>query len=182
MANSGEFPISIGLDVSDETFINYWVMDSEATNHMTHSSQKFSTYTPCPSNRKMATTDGLLTTDGYNPSLVLKNVLHVPKLSTSLVSIQKLTQDLCCNVIFHPTYCVPQDQDSGKMIGHAKEQDGLYYLKTPSNPSVNQNKSPLSFFLGTLYPIKKRSHLIIIDLDIHHSGLLKFYFLLYVRG
>ncbi|KAL6335420.1 hypothetical protein AAG906_029663 [Vitis piasezkii] len=33
-----------------------------------------------------------------SPTLALRNVLRVPKLSTNLVSIQKLTQDLGCNV------------------------------------------------------------------------------------
>ncbi|KAI3465187.1 hypothetical protein Pfo_021850 [Paulownia fortunei] len=127
-------------------------MDSGATNHMTHSSQKFSIYNPCPSNRKITTADGSLTTIAgigdvpISPTLILKNVFHVPMLSTSLVSIQKLTQDLCCNVILHPTYCVFQDQDSGKAIGRAKERNGLYYLETPSNSSVQMSKSPLSFF------------------------------------
>ncbi|KAI3459866.1 hypothetical protein Pfo_016529, partial [Paulownia fortunei] len=106
-ARSGDFPVFIGLNVSDETFANSWIMDSGATDHMTHSSQKFSTYNPCPSNRKITTADGSLTTVAgigdvpISPTLILKNVFHVPKLSTSLVSIQKLTQNLCCNVIFH---------------------------------------------------------------------------------
>ena len=36
LALSGKFPISIGLKVSDEIFVKSWVMDSGATNHMTH--------------------------------------------------------------------------------------------------------------------------------------------------
>ena len=32
------------------------------------------------------------------------------------------------------------------MIGDTKERNGLYYLETPSNLSVNKSKSPLSFF------------------------------------
>lgn len=35
---SGKFPISIGLKVSDETFVNSWVIYSGDTNHTTHSS------------------------------------------------------------------------------------------------------------------------------------------------
>ena len=112
LAHSGEFQFSLGLNVSDGTFKNSWVIDSGATDHMTHSSQNFSTYTPCPNSRKIATADGsLITVAGFgdikiNSSFVLKNVLHVPRLSTNLVSIQKLTQDLCCNVIFHSTYYI----------------------------------------------------------------------------
>jgi hypothetical protein len=72
-------------------------MDSGAIDHMTYSLNGFSTYLPCPSSRKIATADGSLTTIAgvgnvkIGPSLILKNVLHVPRLSTNLVSIQKLT-------------------------------------------------------------------------------------------
>ena len=89
---------------------------------MTHLSNKFSTYSPCPSNRKIVTADGsLITVAGLGdvkitPLVTLKNVLHVPKLSTNLVSIQKLTKDLCCNVIFDNNYCIFQDKDSRRMI------------------------------------------------------------------
>ena len=34
------------------------------------------------------------------PNLTLKNVLHVPKLSTKLVSMTKISQDLNCKVTF----------------------------------------------------------------------------------
>jgi transposase InsO family protein len=151
LAYSGAFPTSIGLNVSSETFSNSWVMDSGATDHMTNSPNGFFTYLPCPSSRKIATADGSLTTVAgvgdvkLGPSLILKNVLHVPRLSTNLVSIKKLTQDLCCNVVFHHSYCVFQDEDSGRMIGHARERDGLYYLETPSQSSITKGKLSYSF-------------------------------------
>ena len=75
---------------------------------MTPKFQLFHTYTPSPSNKKIAVAnDSLATVAGFGdiyitPTLILKNILHVPKLSTSLVSIQKLTHDLKCYVIFFP--------------------------------------------------------------------------------
>ena len=125
---------------------------------MTHSSNNFSTYSPCPSSKKIATADGSLTTVAgigdvkISPLMTLKNVLHVPRLSTNLVSIHKLTQDLCCNVIFYHNSCVFQDKDLGRMIGRAREQDGLYYLETSSpnrlshsfsSESVSTNKEKI---------------------------------------
>ena len=89
--------ISHALSASNINFPNSWIIDSKATEHMTNSSLKFSTYSPCPSNKKIALVDGSLTIVAgkgeikIHPSLVLKNVLHVPKLSTNLVSIHKLT-------------------------------------------------------------------------------------------
>ena len=70
------------------------------------------------------------------PNFVLKNVLHVLKLSANLVSIQKLTKDLHCHAIFCSSYSEVQDQGSRRKIGHAKEKDGLYYLDTPNLPSM----------------------------------------------
>ena len=97
---------------------------------MTSKSQLFNTYTPSPSNKKIVVANGsLVTIAGFGdiyitPTLILKNVLHVPKLSVNLVSIQKLTHDLKCYDIFIPSYCVFQEQDLGRKIGLAKEMRG----------------------------------------------------------
>lgn len=136
---SGQFPISIGLNASNSPLANFWVLHSRATGLMTHSSQNFSTYHPCPSTRKITTADGSLITGAglgdipINRCIALKEVLHVPKMSSNLISIKKLTQDLNCTVIFCSNYCEFPDQTSGRTIGRAKERDGLYYLYSPNN-------------------------------------------------
>ena len=102
---------------------------------MTPKSQIFHTYTLSLSNKKIIVVNGSLATvagfgDIYiTPTLILKNVLHVPKFSTSLVSIRKLIYDLKCYVIFFPSYYVFQEQGSGRKIGLAKERNGLYHLE-----------------------------------------------------
>ena len=103
---------------------------------MTYSSQLFITYNLCPSNMKIKIVDNSFTTVADQgtvtlfPYLLLKNVLHVPKLSIDLLSIHQVTKDLDCKVTFYPAYRVFQDQVMGKIIGHAKENDGLYFLET----------------------------------------------------
>ena len=115
---------------------------------MTPKSQLFHTYTPSPSNKKIAVAnDSLANVAGFRdiyitPTLILKNVLHVPKLSTSLVSIQKLTHDLKCYAIFFRCYCFFQEQGSGRRIRLAKEKNGLYHLELSQKTS---NKLSLSF-------------------------------------
>ena len=105
----------------------------------------FSTYSPCPSNKKISTADGtLITVAGQgevqiSPSITLKNVLHVPKLSTNLISIQNLTKDLSCNVVFYSNSCILQDKNSGRMIGHAREWNDLYYIKDPNMPTMSHS-------------------------------------------
>ena len=107
----------------------------------------------CPCNRKIVTTDGSLTTVAgigdvkISPSLLLKNVLHVPRLTTNLVSIQKLTKDLHCKVVFNHSYCVFQDKDSERTIMHATERDGHYYLEAPNQSNTTKgitSHSPVS--------------------------------------
>lgn len=152
LAFKSKFSSLYALNVSCTTFPNSWVIDSSATDHMTHSSHKFIIYDPCPSNRKISTADGSLSTVAgqgnvlINQALTLKNVLHVPNLSTNLLSIHKLTKDLNCNVIFYPSYCIFQDQGTGKMIGHAREKNGLYYLEESSGQTRTGNYLPLSYF------------------------------------
>ena len=76
---------------------------------MTVTSTSFSTYTPCSSSQKILTVDGSSITMvevgdiHLSPSLVLKNVLQVPKLTTNLVSVYHFLRDTNCVLIFYPT-------------------------------------------------------------------------------
>lgn len=105
---------------------------------MTSAPTKFISYTLCPSNKKITIVDGSISIVAgqgdffISDSLTLKNVLHVPKLFANLVSIQKQTKDANYNVIFYPSHCVFQETGMRKMIGRAREIDGLYYLEGPS--------------------------------------------------
>jgi len=115
------------------------LIDSGATNHMTPHSSSFSSYTALSRNPYITVANGSTTpVNGHGnihlqPSFPLRNVLHVPKLSNNLLSIQKITQDLNCAVVFFPSHCVFQDLATWKTIGIAKEQDGLYYLQPEEN-------------------------------------------------
>ena len=108
MALSSAPSFSFCINASNKVYEDSWVIDSGATDHMTPKSQLFHTYTPSPSNKKIAVANGSLATvasfgDIYiTPTLILKNVPHVPKMSANLVSIQKLTHDLKCYAIFFP--------------------------------------------------------------------------------
>ena len=136
MALSGTPSLSFCINASHRVYDDSWIINSSATDHMPSKSQLFHTYTPSPSNKKIAVANGSLATvagfgDIYiTPTLILKNILYVPKLLANLVSIQKLTHDLKCYAIFFPFYCVFQEQGSGRRIGLAKERSGLYHLES----------------------------------------------------
>ena len=55
-------------------------------------------------------------------------MLHVQKLSTNLFSIHQITKDFNFTITFFPSHCAIQDRATRRMIGHAKEQEGLYLL------------------------------------------------------
>ncbi|XP_073219751.1 uncharacterized protein [Cicer arietinum] len=50
------------VEGKDTPFTHYWILDSGATDHMTPLPKYFSTYSPCPSNKKISTADGTLIT------------------------------------------------------------------------------------------------------------------------
>ena len=110
LENPGTPSLSFCINVSHRVYDDSWIIDSGATDHMTSKSQLFNTYTLNPSNKKIVVANGSLATiagfeDIYiTPTLILKNVLHVPKFSANLVAIQKLTHDLKCYAIFLPSY------------------------------------------------------------------------------
>ena len=82
-----------------------------------------------------------------SPNITLHSVLHVPNLSCNLVSISKLTRDLQCVAKFIPSYCEFQDLHTGRMIGNAKECDGLYYLEDHKQVVNKQTKTLGSGFV-----------------------------------
>ena len=149
---SSETLISLELNASSNEFRNAWILDFGATDHMTHNPNQFKTYLLCPSNKKIVIADGTTTIVAsigdvqVTSNLVLKNVLHVPQLSTNLVSIQKLTQDLSCRVILDVSFCEFQDQSSGRKIGLAKEHTRLYFLSTSSQLELVKSTLSTSFF------------------------------------
>ena len=120
-----------------------WIIDLGAMDHMTGNEKLFSSYIPSSKNHIVKLADGsysLVTgieTVTISPEISLQSILHVPKLSCNLISISKIAKDLGCMVNFSSTACVFQDKITGRMIGNAKESDGLYYFENifPENRS-----------------------------------------------
>ena len=89
-----------------------WILDFEATDRMTPNLRVFETYKPIISSRKITLANGHtfpIVGQGkvyLNHVFQVQHVLYVPSLSTNLLSVHKLTQDLNCRVIFSPHDCV----------------------------------------------------------------------------
>ncbi|KAK8359489.1 hypothetical protein V6Z12_A04G098800 [Gossypium hirsutum] len=94
-----------------------WILDSGASDHMIGNSTLFQTYTPCHNQSRIHIADG-----SYSPVAVL----YVPNLSCNLLSISKLTKDESIIAEFSTIGYVVQEQKSGKTIGTAIVDEGLY--------------------------------------------------------
>lgn len=92
--------------------------------------------------------------------ITLKRVLHVPKLSMNLVSIQKLTKYLSFSVTFHNDCCIFQDKESGKTIGRARERYALYYLEEPDQ--CTKAHLSQSFLLESILSKKEKIYFVFI--------------------
>ena len=83
-----------------------WILDSEATDHMTFDSNHFITYSPCASNRKVETADGsMLTVAGIGRVKIdifriLEDILHILKLCINLIYVQKSAKLAEYSIVF----------------------------------------------------------------------------------
>ena len=118
-------------------------MDSEASKHMTSNRKLFNQFSIYNTSPHVRIADGSLSKvmDWFH--LTLNSVLYVPKLNCNLLSVSKLIKDLNCAVDFRSNACVFQDLHSGKMIGNAKGNVGLYFLEVQPFP-INKASTAVS--------------------------------------
>ena len=111
LALSGTPSFSFCINASNKVYDDSWVIDSSATNHMTPKSQLFHTSTLSLINKKIVVAkDSLTIVAGFEdiyitPTLILKNVLHVPKLSANLFPFKSLLMILNVMLFFFLSYC-----------------------------------------------------------------------------
>jgi len=120
---------------------------------MTPHSSYFSSYIALSSNQHIAVANGSntpITGCGnihLQPSFPLKNVLHVPKLSNNLLSIQKVTQDLNCVVVFFHSHCVFRILLRGRLLKLLKSRVSyITYSKKKIKSVLNYRHTLLSFY------------------------------------
>ena len=111
LTNSSKFPFSHDFNALGISLASSWIIDSRVIDHMTHSLKKFSTYIPCPSNKKITIADGSLVTIvgqgvvNVNPSLSLNNVLHVPKLGHAKTTLIQVVAMLSMGINYLSLFC-----------------------------------------------------------------------------
>ena len=72
--------------------------------------------------------------------LKLSNILHVPEIRKTLLSVYRLTNDNAVYVEFHVTYCAVKDEATWKSLLRGTIKDGLYLLNQAQPPQVNMGE------------------------------------------
>ena len=132
---------------SDQFNKDTWILDTGATAHMCANLSSLnkislvSKYTPVflpDSTIKSVTHTGMIV---LNPSLTLKNILHVPGFTCNLLSVKALAASANIAFIFYSTHCVLQDLETGKVLAYGKVVGNLYVLDIKSLVSVSSVES-----------------------------------------
>ncbi|CAJ2632157.1 unnamed protein product [Trifolium pratense] len=118
-----------------------WIMDTGATDHITHSLQNFTSYKnispftmALPNGHKtIATISG---TVKISSSITLSNVYYIPSFNVNLISATKLLASLDCHITFHPNKCLILQNSTKKMIGTAERHGDLYALQAHAPVSL----------------------------------------------
>ena len=137
LARSGKTKILSDLSVSwvsNKSIKEAWILDSRATDHMTPIKENFMIFTPLDKGRHVKTADGtLLPVEGigtirFGPIGLLTQVLYIPRLFVSLVSVQRLAKNKEHIVLFYGLSAFLCNKVHGWKIGLARLQQGLYFL------------------------------------------------------
>ncbi|OIT34547.1 hypothetical protein A4A49_64047, partial [Nicotiana attenuata] len=110
--------------------------DTGASHHITPYKELLTTFRTLRSqndNRVQVPTGGRVEITNIGDAVILgsyklENVLHVPDFKFNLLSVSKITKQLCCVALFFPDFCVFQGLFNGKVLGIGKEKEGLYIL------------------------------------------------------
>ena len=131
MGNSGNNEFFSHLSLLTKDFTSAWILDSGATDHMTPLVESFSSYEKIAPGKHVQTADGtLLQVIGIGnmniqPIGNITNVLHVPKLFVSLISVQRLAKIKEFNILFNDIDAYLCHKVHGWKIGLAKSKRSL---------------------------------------------------------
>lgn len=115
-------------------FSHEWVIDSGATDHMTNDPSILEIKTQ-PTQSLIKTANGGsadVISEGsakISESMNLESILVVPSLSSSLLSVSQVIDQLNCYVSFWPNKCFFQDIATDQILGYGTRRGRLYYLE-----------------------------------------------------
>ncbi|KAJ0860142.1 putative RNA-directed DNA polymerase [Helianthus annuus] len=111
-----------------------WVVDSGATDHITHNSLILENRTKNTHELPVTIPNGeSVEVEGRGDYVLpsgtkINEVLYVPNFNYNLLSVSRLAKDLDCAVTFFPDFFVMQSLRSRTLIGSGRCKDGLYHM------------------------------------------------------
>lgn len=112
-----------------------WCLDSGCTSHMCKNNESFVNYTEQNNTLKLAAEDQTATVTGHGKVIIttndrkinLWNTLHVPNLSSNLMSVAKITENGHI-VTFYKEKAIIKNENGDKIM-EAIKKNGLYYVQ-----------------------------------------------------
>ena len=148
MANSGKKYFLTTLSTFTDNLSKTWILDLGATDHMTPLKHLFKSNESMIPGKHVQTANGTLLpvvgigTMNIDPLGTIYNVLYVPKLFVSLVSVQRLAKMKEYNILFDDIHAYLCHKVDGWKIGLARVKKGLYYLPGSTSHAVIGAKPP----------------------------------------
>lgn len=127
--------------LSGKTKFSSFILDTGASHHMTEDFSLarcglviivFSWF--CSGSKTFALKMGKLP---ISDELSLHNVLYVPSLNCTLISVSKILKQTGCFAMFTDAVCVLQDRLSRTLIETGEECDGVYYLTDVATAKIH---------------------------------------------
>ena len=116
--------------------LNAWVIDSGATNHISHQQSSFLSFKPMSNTVNLPNGISVsivgIGTIHLGRNLILHDVLYIPQFKFNLLSVSALTNSLGCRVWFDMFSCGIQDPTRELMIGKGSQVANLYFLDIES--------------------------------------------------
>ncbi|KAM1553006.1 hypothetical protein PS1_005782 [Malus domestica] len=134
---------------------DFWLLDSKATNHMTSDVSNLHMATSYPSTDTVTSASGegllikhigpsFLPTKSHN--FKLPSVLHVPKLSQHLLSMNQLCKDNKCRCIFDDVSLCIQDKVTARMLFHRLSNNAVYPIPMlKPQRSLSHGSTPIAY-------------------------------------
>ena len=130
--------------------LNAWVIDSGATNHISHQRSVCKTFKFLP-NTNVTLPNGVLVNIvgigniDLGSNLSLTDVLYIPQFKFNLLSVSCLTKRMHCCVWFDENLCGIQDHTRALTIGMGREIANLYFLdiESVSFPGTSSVSAPV---------------------------------------